>query len=253
MYQDLQIKHIGNLLAGPFWTLKMHSHEYANELIIVIRGQERILTDEEREIIIGPGDAVIFPKNRSHEEYNNTKNKLETIFFSFEGDVGNEFLVIHDLSSRLRSLAQESYRLNHIQNQLVEDLRQSYLKTILGEFFLLNQTGDKDILVTQIRDYIHRNLANPIRVDDLAKVAYMSKYYFIRKYKTVSGITPMEEVRNMRLDEAKNLIYATQIPLKQIAEMTGFNDEYIFSKNYKKFFGSPPGSYRKGKRQILEI
>jgi len=246
MFKNLKIKHIGNLLVNPSWKLKMHSHEDTNELIIAIRGQERILTDDGQEIVISPGDAILFPKTRSHEEYNNTKNMLETIFLSFHGDVGNEFLVSHDPGSRLRFLAHEIYRLNHIQNPLIEDLRQSYLKTILGEFFLLNQTGDNDILVTKIKEYIHRNLAKTIRVEDLAKVAYMSKYYFIRKYKSLSGVTPMEEVRQMRLNEAKKLLYATQMPLKQIAEMTGFNDEYIFSKNFKRFFGSPPGSYRKG-------
>ena len=98
--------------------------------------------------------------------------------------------------------------------------------------------------VTEIRAYIHRNLASPIQVDKLAKFANMSKYHFIRKYKSLSGITPMEEVRRMRLQEARNLITATCLPLKQIAEMTGFNDEYVFSKNFKKFFGTPPGSYK---------
>jgi AraC-like DNA-binding protein/mannose-6-phosphate isomerase-like protein (cupin superfamily) len=246
MFKNVKIKHIGNLLVNPSWKLKMHSHKSANELIIVIRGQEKILTDDGQETVISPGDAILFPKTRNHEEYNNTKSMLETIFLSFLGNVGNEFLVSYDTDSRLRFLAQEVYRLNHIKNPLIENLRQSYLKTILGEFFLLNQTADNDVLVTKIKEYIHRNLANPIRVDDLAKVAYMSKYYFIRKYKLLCGITPMEEVRQMRLKEAKNLLYATNMPLKQISEMTGFNDEYIFSKNFKRFFGSPPGSYRKG-------
>jgi len=244
MHTDLQIKHVGNLVVDPFWTLKMHHHDDRNELIIVMKGQERILTDSGKEIIVSSGDAVLFPKKLGHEEYNNTHNLLETIFLSFDGDLGSKFITTHDPSSRLRNLAQQIFRLNHIQKTPVEDLRQSYLMTIIGEFLLLNQNTDDNILVTQIRDYIHQNLANPIRVGDLAEIANMSKYYFIRKYKSLAQITPMNEVRNMRLREAKNLIISTHLPLKQIAGMTGFSDEYIFSKNFKNFFGNPPGSYK---------
>ena len=245
MNTNLQINYVGNLLVDPAWTMKMHHHDHWNELIIVIRGQERILTDNGKEVIIKPGDTMLFPQHRGHEEYNHTNNKLETIFLSFTGDLSSKFTVIHDHSARLRNQAQQLFRLNHIQSPLVDNLRQSYFMTIIGEFLLLKQNTNTALLITTTQDYIQRNLANSIQVDDLAKVAFMSKYHFIRKYKSLSGITPMEEVRQMRLNEAKNLITATNLPLKQIADMTGFSDEYIFSKNFKKFFGSPPRSYKK--------
>ena len=245
MNRDLQIEYVTNLLHAPLWSMKMHRHEHQNELLVVTRGKERVLTDSGEEIIINTGDAILFPQGRGHEEYNHTKSKLKTLYLSFTGNFGSEFTVVHDHGSRLRNLTQQLFSLNHVQSPLVDDLRQSYFMTVIGEFLLLAQNTDTDILVTQIRDYIQQNLAKPIQVDVLAKIAFMSKYYFIRKHKSLSGITPMQEVRQMRLREARNLIASTHLPLKQIACMVGFSDEYIFSKNFKKLFGSTPGSYKK--------
>jgi len=67
-----------------------------------------------------------------------------------------------------------------------------------------------------------RHLGEPITLEDLATNIGMSRYYFCRVYKEVAGHTPMEHLRALRLERAKDLIRSTALPLKAIAPEVGF-------------------------------
>lgn len=252
MIPDITFLLIGSLRVESGWHLKMHSHRDFNELIIPIQGQEDVYTADGKEFIIHPGDAILFPRQCSHEEFNRQSTTLETIFISFAGDVGKEFIKVSDPTTKLRELAQYLLQLNLTEDADIEFLRQAYLTAIVGEFlFMARKTCTTDLFISKVRKFIYNNISDKISIESLAKHVNMSKFHFIRKYKSFTGITPMEEVRRIRLNEARNLITATELPLKVIAFTTGFSDEYIFSKNFKKVFGRPPGSYRQkiAKRQ----
>ena len=73
----------------------------------------------------------------------------------------------------------------------------------------------------------------------------MSRYHFIRQYKAVSGRTPMEDVRLLRIEAAKRLIITTDMPLSAVAQKVGISDEYHLSKMFKKYVALPPGYFRR--------
>jgi AraC family transcriptional regulator of arabinose operon len=81
-------------------------------------------------------------------------------------------------------------------------------------------------------------------VNDLARDAGMSKFHFIRRYRQMTGVTPMADVRSMRVQHARQLIIGTSLPLKEIAELAGQSDVYSLSRAFRQCLDITPSSLR---------
>jgi transcriptional regulator GlxA family with amidase domain len=61
----------------------------------------------------------------------------------------------------------------------------------------------------------------------------------------LTGLTPMEDLRQLRLEAARDLLLTTDLPLKAIAPRTGLGDEYHLSRLFRRAFGIAPGALRR--------
>ena len=93
--------------------------------------------------------------------------------------------------------------------------------------------------------FIEQNYMYDITLDDLAKVACLSKNYFCTLFNKETGSTPIEYLTNYRIRIADQLLANTQLSLARIAELVGIPDYVRFSKTYKKINGMPPVKARK--------
>jgi AraC-like DNA-binding protein len=98
--------------------------------------------------------------------------------------------------------------------------------------------------LTIARAYIMDNYTTNIKLDELSKVAYLSKYHLLRTYKLVFGITPYQEVLRLRLQKATELLPDDQ-SLEEIALEVGFSDRRSFAKAFRKYFSCSPSEYRR--------
>lgn len=98
--------------------------------------------------------------------------------------------------------------------------------------------------LSQCRNFIFDNFTAPIQLDDLSRVALLSKYHLLRTYKQVFGITPYQQVLQLRLQKAKELVLQ-DYSLEEVAFQLGFSDRRSFTKAFKKeFLVSPTGFKR---------
>ncbi len=86
-------------------------------------------------------------------------------------------------------------------------------------------------------------------LDELAEKAGLSKYYFCRRFKKITGRTPWEVLCERRLERAKELLLSTKMSIKQIAHQLGFESADYFSRKFQAFSGFKPSAYR-GRRAI---
>ncbi len=86
---------------------------------------------------------------------------------------------------------------------------------------------------------------NDLDSDEFANNMCMSKSTLYRKIKGVTGLTPSEFVRNIRLKTACDLMSRGVTNISDVAYGVGFTDPKYFSKCFKKEFGMPPGDYIK--------
>lgn len=73
----------------------------------------------------------------------------------------------------------------------------------------------------------------------------MSRMQLYRKIKTISGMTPAEFIRNIRLQKAAELLETTRLTVSEIFFQTGFNNQSYFFREFKKKYTCSPNDYRR--------
>lgn len=101
------------------------------------------------------------------------------------------------------------------------------------------------ILLQGVLGYIDNNLNNDLRIEDLAHIARLSKYHFIRRFKRFTGFTPKKYILFKRIEKAKELIREENISVSDLSSEVGFNYVSNFSKFFKKYTGYTPSTYKK--------
>ncbi len=99
--------------------------------------------------------------------------------------------------------------------------------------------------VEKVDRYIAEHIGSPISVDDLADVLRCSKFYFLREFKKLVGITPYQYLMNKRLEQAKVLLSSPQSNIASVGLELGFNDQSHFTRAFKNQFGMTPRQYQK--------
>ena len=92
---------------------------------------------------------------------------------------------------------------------------------------------------------MRRNLGKPLSLDLLAKNVYISKYHFLRKYKALTGVTPVADLRKLRLEHAADLLLTTNDTLDTIAYKTGIGDQKSLSRMFRKHYDMTIGELKK--------
>ncbi len=123
------------------------------------------------------------------------------------------------------------------------------LETIIRELHWL-LARPRDVWLEHVREHLRTNFTDPLSLDDVARYAGMSRFAFVRKFKRLCGRTPMEELRQIRLHEARNLILSCDLPMKMIAAKVGIGDEYQLSKLFRRYFGIAPRDMRNSKKNL---
>lgn len=100
-------------------------------------------------------------------------------------------------------------------------------------------------LIEDLREIIRENVSNPeLDVPFICEKMHISKSKLYYKVKTLSGISPIEFLRQYRLDMASQLLSEKRMNVSEVADAVGFNSVSYFSKAYKKRYGILPSEKR---------
>lgn len=92
-------------------------------------------------------------------------------------------------------------------------------------------------------DAIHAlrdRFAEPVRIEDLARIAHMSASAFHRQFKLITSMTPLQYQKQLRLLEAHRLMVAGAANAETAAYQVGYKSPSQFSRDYARMFGAPP-------------
>jgi AraC-like DNA-binding protein len=99
--------------------------------------------------------------------------------------------------------------------------------------------------VCEVEQFCRLNFSRLIGVDDMARVAGLSRYHFSRKFVSVRGISPGRYLAGLRLAEATRLLATGELSVKEVAAQCGYRDANYFCKVFRKSFGVSPGTVRR--------
>ena len=97
--------------------------------------------------------------------------------------------------------------------------------------------------------FINENYCEEISLDDIAASAYISKFHFIRLFKSTYNMTVWDYINIKRIDKAVSLLKTTNDTIINIASKSGFNTPANFNRIFKKITGVTPKEYRQHHRQ----
>ena len=120
----------------------------------------------------------------------------------------------------------------------LNDVKQSYFQKNADEPF-------DDIL-----NYLSLNYSQSITLEMLQQKFKVNKFKLQKSFKKSIGLTPLEYLTTIRIENSKRLFY-TDVPLVEIALESGFYDQSHFTHSFKKYVGVTPGNY-KSNNNILQ-
>ncbi len=109
-----------------------------------------------------------------------------------------------------------------------------------------NELYSKEDLLKQIiesKQFIDRKFSTKLDLDKIAGKAFLSKFHFLRLFKSVYGTTPHQYLITVRLEKAKFLL-KSDLSVSEICTLVGFESPTTFAGLFKKYTGQSPSLYR---------
>lgn len=100
-------------------------------------------------------------------------------------------------------------------------------------------------------EYIENNYSKMISIDHLAEHVSLSKYHFIRRFSSSTGLTPGAYLTRVRTEKAMELLRGTTLSIEVIAEQVGYSSGSYFIKAFRSITGVTPGEFRSGGESLV--
>ncbi|TCO47429.1 helix-turn-helix domain-containing protein [Actinocrispum wychmicini] len=101
--------------------------------------------------------------------------------------------------------------------------------------------------------YMRANLGEQITIDDLARAAMFSKFYFTRLFQRVTGMSPGRFLSAVRIQRAKDLLLATSMTVTEVSYRVGYNSMGTFSSRFRESVGVSPTAYRQQSGVLVDL
>jgi len=88
--------------------------------------------------------------------------------------------------------------------------------------------------------WLRENFSQPMKVEELAELVHMSASSFHQHFKAVTSMSPLQYQKVLRLQEARRLMLSTMVDAGTASRQVGYLSASQFSREYGRFFGSPP-------------
>ena len=208
-----------------------------------------------------PGQLVLIPPKISHEGYtldegveydvlmidlqayyNKTKICTDILSAIFDGSATVEQVTSNkDIINCVDKICND----NTFETFATVSLVYQLLDLIYQNKIVKTPNSSKNAIVEKIIEYIDKHKTEKINLHMLCERFGYTAPHLCRKFKEVTGLSPMEYLKICRLELARNKIISTNETINDIALSCGFSDANYFTRYFKKHFGVVPTQYRK--------
>jgi signal transduction histidine kinase/ligand-binding sensor domain-containing protein/DNA-binding response OmpR family regulator len=141
--------------------------------------------------------------------------------------------------------------LSKIRNLLSqqETARKTWQKQVEANPTKIKVDSPDEKFIQQALALIEKNISNPdFSVEEMSRQLYLSRVALYKKVLALTGLTPIELIRSIRLKRAAQLLEKSRFTVAEIAYEVGFNNPKYFSRYFKDEFGMLPTAYQAAKR-----
>jgi AraC-like DNA-binding protein len=242
---------------------QMQRDTHTGHLLIYCTAGRGTLTLEGAHHRIRSGDLILLPPGIAHRYSAHPKYPWSIYWLHFAGDLSNHFVQLLNMNTtveyiglqpRITSQLEELFMLRNSGYDATSFIHGSHqLQQMLSHLALIlrqqRSQGGTQIDIDDTRSFMNEHLHGQLSLDDLAKHSKLSKYHFSKRFKALTGHSPIEFFIHLKIQYACHLLDSSTQTIKQVAASLGYEDAYYFSRIFKKVIGLSPDQYRKSKHR----
>lgn len=259
-----KLLYISTAKYGGDWFSMPHTHKCA-EVFYVIGGKGQFVV-QNNSFTIAAGDMIIVNPHVEHTETSLATYPLEYIVMGIEGleltmddDSDNSFCIVDFLDDRgdiqfyLRSMLHEIEQKQTGFETVCQDLLDILLikllrRTNFSKTLASARSSLSPDTVAVLR-YIEAHYREALTLDILAEKVHLNKYHLAHSFSREFGISPINYILKLRLQESRELLRTTNFSLSHISRACGFSSPSYFSQRFRHAEGISPAEYRRKKRE----
>ncbi|WP_166260489.1 AraC family transcriptional regulator [Marinobacter salicampi] len=240
----------------------MHREHHDDHLLIYCTEGGAYLSIDDEPCMVKAGDLVLLPAGAAHRYTAAPDHPWSIHWVHYTGPLAADFRdhmgftegvnLLHlgrqprllvDFSGLL-AVRQTGFRtagLVHVANRLRQLLAAIPLSA--GEAAVAHQPD-----LDTIHAYMREHLKERITLGQLAELAGQSPAHFATRYRTLTGVSPIQHFLHLKVEQACQMLDSSELSFTQISSDLGYDDNYYFSRLFKKVMGQSPTEYRHTRR-----
>jgi AraC-like DNA-binding protein len=253
---------------GSKSTFQSHIHDFYH-LVLYTKGQGFYLMEGVYQpaqagtcVLISPGQRHEFITRRGNTVYSEITFVYENSHHQYMPLLFEQVLSLYSGAavSLPRQIQLSAEALQQFQNQMIQitdflnssrehSLFQAHRRLALLFDFLIERSTPPSVPASvderfgRVRLWIEEHYQQTVSMDELARMAGVSRAYFFRTFKKAFGISPLAYQQGLRIEAAKTLLHATSLNCGEIAGRTGFESVCFFHRVFRKHVGMTPRQY----------
>lgn len=224
-------------------------------LYYVAKGTNHVFLD--KETIVEEGSFIIFKPFEKQCHIQKDKAMSEFYFIHFNAP---ETFDLFNFESSTAYKIQPSSKVRDLFEEVIEELRLKppfYEKMcsikLLNILALLERKIEKESKpkgfyadkISFVLQKMNKEYDKNFSLEEFAEMCNISRFHFLRIFKSLVGCTPIEYRNEIRLDHAKELLMDTDLSIEEISEKVGYSTSSYFCDAFKKKYKKSPSRYRK--------
>ncbi len=208
---------------------------------------------------LGRSCAFCIPAGAKHRYYADGKDPWSILWVHFKGENIKYFPLEEKRLIHMHSRHSDN-RVMVLFNLLFRVLEKNYtlgnfiyisqvLQLILSEIYFrekIDESTMQDRHVTMVIRFMYQNLGKNLSLQQIADEVKLSKSYLNTVFKSQTGRAPVEFFIHLKMKEACKLLKSTDLYIYEVSARLGYEDQYYFSRIFKKVVGMPPREYKGG-------
>lgn len=216
-----------------------------NILALVERGSFSLST-EGRSYVVGAGEAALFKKGALCQRVVIEPVVMHLFRYRSDDPIFRTPHIVFEDSVRIASTLTLLTKVERGVFKNDFEYRTRLFFDILTQYELESGTNplEKSDPIDGAIAEISNNVSRKIHLPDISERIGLSYIQFARRFKQKTGMTPSDYVATLRLQKAKSLLSCSDVLIREIAILCGFENEYYFSNFFKKHTGISPRTFR---------
>ncbi|MDN4524145.1 AraC family transcriptional regulator [Fictibacillus fluitans] len=258
-----RLLYAGQISDNPHWKFSSHKHDDLSEIVHICAGKGTFMVDGTT-YKVSHGDTLIYNKGVLHEEWSNPAHPLKTYFCGVTNLSISGLDDLHIIPSGIEPVIRRNKYSDKLKTLLAEIFDEAALKadgyesvskhllisliTLIYRILHLHHSDvsaeSRESLAHQIQEYIDKHYTKSLSLDDLAEVFFISPYYLSHVFKEETDLSPIHYLITRRMGEAKRLLVSTNLKVREVAQLVGYENPNYFTVLFKRFTGESPKQFK---------